>query len=216
MSEAPPHSRGLFIVLEGLDRSGKTSACASLSTALHAVPTRFPNRSTPIGTMINNYLQNNGDMNDASIHLLFSANRWECADSICSILLEGKHIICDRYSYSGIAFSCAKGLKREWCQSMEVGLPEPDLIFFLDISPETAQLRGGYGQERYETEAIQLKVKEQFDAMIEEERKNDAIQPKKWITIDANKSQQEIHEAIRDRIHAHVLTFQIDPINRIQ
>ncbi len=36
-------------------------------------------RSTPIGKLIDSYLQSQSEMDDRSIHLLFSANRWELA-----------------------------------------------------------------------------------------------------------------------------------------
>lgn len=36
-------------------------------------------RTTQIGKMIDAYLQSKADMDDRAIHLLFSANRWECA-----------------------------------------------------------------------------------------------------------------------------------------
>jgi dTMP kinase len=36
-------------------------------------------RTTPIGQMINSYLQSKADLEDHVIHLLFSANRWELA-----------------------------------------------------------------------------------------------------------------------------------------
>lgn len=36
-------------------------------------------RTTPIGKMIDSYLQSKADMDDRAIHLLFSANRWELA-----------------------------------------------------------------------------------------------------------------------------------------
>lgn len=39
-------------------------------------------RTTPIGQMINNYLQSKSDLEDHVIHLLFSANRWELAYEI--------------------------------------------------------------------------------------------------------------------------------------
>lgn len=43
-----------------------------------------------------------------SFDQLFSANRWEAADSIEKTLLAGENIVCDRYAYSGVAFSSAK------------------------------------------------------------------------------------------------------------
>jgi dTMP kinase len=36
-------------------------------------------RTTEIGKMIDAYLKNTAEMDDRAIHLLFSANRWECA-----------------------------------------------------------------------------------------------------------------------------------------
>lgn len=75
-------SRGALIVLEGLDRCGKTSQCSRLLSYLeelgHAVESwRFPDRNTGVGQMISSYLTNDSQLNDQAIHLLFSANRWE-------------------------------------------------------------------------------------------------------------------------------------------
>lgn len=36
-------------------------------------------RTTSIGKMIDSYLQSKSELDDRAIHLLFSANRWECA-----------------------------------------------------------------------------------------------------------------------------------------
>lgn len=36
-------------------------------------------RTTPIGQMINSYLQQSSELEDRAIHLLFAANRWEAA-----------------------------------------------------------------------------------------------------------------------------------------
>lgn len=38
---------------------------------------RFPDRTTAIGKMINSYLTSQSEIDDAAVHLLFSANRWE-------------------------------------------------------------------------------------------------------------------------------------------
>lgn len=75
-------SRGALIVLEGLDRCGKTSQCSRLLSSLeksgHAVESwRFPDRNTGVGQMISSYLANDSHLDDRAIHLLFSANRWE-------------------------------------------------------------------------------------------------------------------------------------------
>lgn len=168
--------RGAFFVLEGVDRCGKTTQCSLLlkhlvhTLSLSAVAYRFPDRTTPIGQMINSYLLNKSEMDDHSIHLLFSANRWEASNSLVKHLTEGTSVVCDRYAYSGVAFSAAKVkcntarrvndpilqgesstlqeeeeplLNFDWCQSSDVGLPAPDAIIFLDLTQEEAEKRGG-------------------------------------------------------------------------
>jgi hypothetical protein len=39
---------------------------------------------------------------------------------------------------------------KDWCKSTDDGLPEPDLIIYMDIKPQVAVNRKGYGEERYE------------------------------------------------------------------
>ncbi len=53
-------------------------------------------------------------------------------------------------------------LDLEWCKSPDRGLPQPDRVFFLNLSEEAAAARGDYGQERYEKKEFQEKVKEIF------------------------------------------------------
>ncbi|KAG5220633.1 Thymidylate kinase [Salix suchowensis] len=137
--------RGAFIVVEGLDRSGKTTQCAALherlvESGVVAELIKFPDRTTVIGQMIDSYLKSQSDMDDHLIHLLFSANRWELASSIERQLREGTSIVCDRYAFSGIAFSASKGC----------------------LTREKAKERGGYGEERYEKEEMQKKVRQVF------------------------------------------------------
>ncbi|KEH16227.1 thymidylate kinase [Medicago truncatula] len=92
-------------------------------------------------------------------------------------LKSGTTLIVDRYSYSGVAFSSAKGLDIDWCKSPENGLLAPDLVAYLDISPDKAAERGGYGDERYEKLEFQQKVAEHYKVLHDaswklEEKKN--------------------------------------------
>ena len=74
-----------------------------------------------------------------------------------------ENVLVCRYAYSGVAFSAAKdGLTLEWCKQPDRGLPKPDLVCFLDVSPEEAEKRGGYGKERYEQADFQVGDEERF------------------------------------------------------
>lgn len=71
-------------------------------------------------------------------------------------------MVVDRYAFSGVAFSSAKGLDLEWCRNPDIGLLSPDLVLFLDLNIDEAEKRGGFGQERYEKRELQIKVREEF------------------------------------------------------
>nr|KAJ0224135.1 hypothetical protein LSAT_V11C200084490 [Lactuca sativa] len=163
-------ARGALIVLEGLDRSGKTSQSARLLSHLNSLgypveSWRFPDRDTAVGKMISSYLTNQSQLDDHTIHLLFSANRWEKRSLMEAKLKSGTSLIVDRYSYSGVAFSSAKGLDIEWCKAPEVGLLAPDLVMYLNIPPEKAAERGGYGGERYEQLEFQKNVGKYYEML---------------------------------------------------
>jgi dTMP kinase len=169
-------------------------------------------RTTPIGQMINNYLQSKADLEDHVIHLLFSANRWELAyEEPCERLLadetnlfrklieteiaQGCNIICDRYTYSGMVYSAAKmnpWLDIHWARNPDVHLPRPDLVVFLDLNPDEAVKRGGYGDEKYEKREMQERVRVIFKCLKEygQEETEDMVM------IDAGGSVDEVSQKI--------------------
>lgn len=161
--------RGSLIAIEGLDRTGKTTQTEYLLKKLTALNIKhklikFPQRETEIGKLINKYLVDKSfELSDQAAHLLFSANRWELVNEIRNDLNNGITIILDRYVYSGIAYSSAKGLDFDWCLDPEKGLPKPDITIFLKFeNPENAN-RTGFGDERYEVVEFQEKVKLIFE-----------------------------------------------------
>ncbi|ATY59473.1 thymidylate kinase [Cordyceps militaris] len=165
--------RGAFIVLEGLDRSGKTTQVKLLEQKLvdqgkKVKLMRFPDRTTQIGQMIDAYLKSAVRMDDHAIHLLFSANRWEAAETINTILASGTTIVCDRYAHSGMVYSAAKGLaslRLPWARAADTGLPRPDRVVFLDLDEAAARARGGWGEEVYERGEMQRQVRRLFGAL---------------------------------------------------
>ncbi|PSS33474.1 Thymidylate kinase [Actinidia chinensis var. chinensis] len=189
------NSRGALIVLEGLDRSGKTSQLSRLHSYLEGLgylveSWRFPDRNTGVGQMISSYLANKSQLDDHAIHLLFSANRWEKRSLMETKLRSGTTLIVDRYSFSGVAFSSAKSLDIEWCKAPEVGLLAPDLVLYLDIPPEKAAERGGYGGERYEQLEFQRKVAHSYQLL------HDAS----WKIVDASLPVEDVEKQLREMV----------------
>ncbi|RKP14518.1 thymidylate kinase [Piptocephalis cylindrospora] len=184
--------RGLFILLEGCDRTGKTTQVALLKEALskleHPVTSkRFPDRSTTVGKAIDGYLSSALNLEDRAIHLLFSANRWEAVQEMKRTLMEGTHIIVDRYSASGIAYSVAKGLPLDWCRDPDRGLLRPDLVLLLDQPISIAANRDGWGEERYERVDFQERVRSCF---------HDLSTHQDWKLIEAARDIPTVHTDI--------------------
>lgn len=131
MTSLPPPARGLLILIEGVDRSGKSTQVQLLTDALPALlapfypattpsapsarAVRFPDRTTTIGGIINTYLTSTKkeDEEEGAVaalraaHNLFSANRWELVPELYRALRAAQSVVLDRYVYSGIAYSYA-------------------------------------------------------------------------------------------------------------
>ena len=92
--------RGLFFVFEGLDRSGKSTQSKLLAKHLEETGSVkwmcFPNRDTATGTLIDLYLRKQIELPDETVHLLFSANRWEASSAMVEELGRGTNLVCDR------------------------------------------------------------------------------------------------------------------------
>ena len=106
-------------------------------------------------------------------------------------------MVIDRYYYSGIVYSAAKDradLSLKWARDPEVGLPRPDVCLFLDIAPEAAAKRGGFGSEKYETSSRQKRVRELFYELIDT---GDGIDIQ---VIDAGRSVEEVEKAVMEKV----------------
>ncbi|TRM60851.1 thymidylate kinase-domain-containing protein [Schizophyllum amplum] len=201
-------TRGAFIVIEGLDRSGKSTQAAVLKERLAGEGVqvelmKFPDRTTSIGQMIDAYLRSSIELDDHVVHLLYSANRWELATRILDLLASGTTVVCDRYAFSGIAFSASKiktsnrVLPYAWCRAPDAGLPAPDVTLFFDIAPSAARARGGYGEERYEREDMQGRVMQAYARLGAE---MEAERPGSWVRVDAGQSVENVTKEVWDLV----------------
>ncbi|XP_030647522.1 thymidylate kinase isoform X1 [Chanos chanos] len=206
--------RGALIVLEGVDRAGKTTQCKRLVQALRdsgkeAEMMRFPDRTTMIGQLISSYLEKKSNLEDHTVHLLFSANRWEQVPLMKKKLEQGISLVVDRYAFSGVAFTSAKpGFSLEWCQNPDVGLPKPDLVMFLQVNPAEVAGRGGFGDERYETSVFQRAVQQKFEQLIKDPSVN-------WKVIDAARSIEDVHTEIKTLSENAINIAENQPIGEL-
>ena len=143
----------MFIVIEGLDGSGKSTQLSLLQEYLRAQDTafeylHFPRLDTPLwGDMIARFLRgefgDNHSVNPYLVALIYACDRNDAKTMISQWLKDGKLVILDRYVNSNIAYQCAKLPSKEektklmnWILHLEYEynkLPAPALNLFLDV-----------------------------------------------------------------------------------
>jgi len=79
-----------------------------------------------------------GYNNNACAQVVSDRFSWESTAVLEAELAAGTTVLCDRYTFSSVAFSAAKGLPLVWCRAPDVSLPAPDLTLFLDLAPGAA------------------------------------------------------------------------------
>ena len=156
--------RGAFIVIEGLDGSGKSTQAKMLAAALRkeydVVCTVEPSRGA-IGRFIRNRILFERVRPSASVEaLLFAADRIDHVQrEVAPALAEGRVVISDRYLYSSLAYQGSAGLSLDWIQTINVHSLKPDLALFIDVSPEVVLGRLRRKKSVMETLEIQQKVR---------------------------------------------------------
>ncbi len=195
--------RGMFIVIEGLDRVGKTTQCRLLQEYVQSTfgrpiqLLRFPNRCSIVGKRLDLFLKGQVRMSDETAHLLFSEDRWLSKSHIVNALNGNISILSDRYLFSGIAYSRAKGLEDACWRSTELGLPSPDLVIFLDSAPESLLERAEYGNELHEAAEFQRNVRAHYFKLCDST----------WKIVNACKSIPEVHLEIQQIVRNFRLDF---------
>ncbi|XP_063974010.1 thymidylate kinase [Diachasmimorpha longicaudata] len=204
-------SRGALLVLEGCDRAGKSTQVKKLVQALNdlgipAQERRFPDRSTTIGTVIDQFLSNKNDLPPETVHLLFSANRWECVAHMQKTLEAGTTLVVDRYAASGAAYA-AVSTKKDlfWCKEPDRGLPAPDFVGFLTIDNNVLATRGGWANERFEKQEFQKIVAENFLKLKEDT----------WKVIQADQEVDVVHNQILKEALRVIKDVEGQPIKKL-
>jgi dTMP kinase len=189
----------VFITLEGIDRSGKSTHAALLAESLNAVLVREPG-GTEAGERVRALLKDPAVELSAQAELmLFSAARSQLIDEV--IGARTGDVVCDRFIDSTVAYQgVARGLGVEFVEKVNalvIGECVPDLTVLLRIDPEVAAARQGDGSDRFEAEGLefQRKVAAAYDEL--SARHSDRI-----AVIEAEGDVDEIAAEIRRLIEA--------------
>src|SRR5438105_1033546 len=143
--------KNLFIALEGIDGSGKSTQTKLLTDKLislgHKVYTTFEPTDSPIGSLIRNILKGRLKADHKTIAGLFVADRLDHllneVNGIVEKMEEGYTVVSDRYYFSSYAYQ-GTHVNMDWviqANSMSADILRPDINIFIDVSPEVCMHR---------------------------------------------------------------------------
>jgi len=133
-----------FIVVEGLDGSGKTTQVARLKERFiqQNIPCFFTCQPSngELGKMARAVTQGKFKIENEALSLLFAAEHYQhFKEAIEPALENGKHVICDRYYYSNVAYQGVDKATIErivsYIKAVRDARP-PDIVVYLDVEPE--------------------------------------------------------------------------------
>ena len=165
---------GLFVCIEGLDKSGKTSQSILLVNSLcrrgfDAVYTTEPSNGE-IGKFIRRHVLSRTERVPVVVEaLLFAADRTDHTEKeIKPMLAEGKVVVSDRYIYSSLAYQGAAGLDVEWIRQINRLALRPDLAVYIDVPVEVVMERCRRDRSVMEWPEVQRRVQEVYLRLVHE------------------------------------------------
>jgi len=202
--------KGVFIVLEGVEGTGKSTVCQFLETALKkegymVYRTREPGgQGSPVAEKIRALiLDPHHKIWPETEALLFAASRAQhVRDVIKPHLLKGEIVLCDRFIDSSIAY---QGYGRKLTAQaileinrLAVGKCWPDLIIIFDLPPAIGLKRkraARYSFDRLDKEklAFHERVRKGYKILA---RQN----PKRYRLVDVSKPLSEVESEVLDLI----------------
>jgi dTMP kinase len=185
--------KGIFVCIEGLDGSGKTTHAYRLVQNLQkrgfdAVYTTEPGRGE-LGKFIRaSVLQGKKRVPRVVEAVLFAVDRVEHMEKdVKPALMEGKVVVSDRCVYSSLAYQGAAGLDLEWIEEINHFALPPDLALYIDVPPEVVVKRIRRKKSVMERLETQRRVKEVYMKFVD----NGKLKP-----IDGDRKKIEVEQNI--------------------
>lgn len=190
-------SPGRLIAFEGGDGCGKSTQARLLAERLGALLTREPG-GTSVGERVRAVLLDPTveHLDPRAEALLMAAARAQhVAEVIRPALQDGRDVVTDRYSHSSIAYQgYGRGLDLDEVRRLSDWATEglwPDLVVFLEVSPETAAVRVSADPDRLEAAGSDFhqRVGTGFRALAQAE-------PERFRVLDGEGSVDEVAERV--------------------
>lgn len=172
-------AKGKFIVLEGIDGSGKSTHAVLLKERLEQEGYRVFLTCEPTegeaGRLLRRCLTGEADLPEQAIAGLFMTDRIDhilnAETGLLSHLAKGEIVLCDRYYFSSFAYNSLYA-PMDWVIAINRIAREtlrPDLTVFLDILPESflSRIESRGKKERYEKADLLRRVRENYGKAFE-------------------------------------------------
>jgi dTMP kinase len=198
-------TRGLFVALDGLDGTGKSTQCRLLVEWLTGLGRQVTHCVDPGGTAVGDQLRqiilhSRDALTVTCESLLFMASRAQLIAEVIRPALEAsRDVVSDRFLLANVVYQgYAGGLDPEelwWVGRFSMSGLEPDLTIVLDLDPSAAGARRARPADRIEGRGddYQARVREGF--LAEARRQPDRIR-----VIDATGPVETVHRAIRGEV----------------
>jgi dTMP kinase len=188
--------KGKIIVLEGIDKAGKSTQSKLLMDYLKlsgkiCTLITFPDYTTSIGAEIKAFLEGKRDYPIELKHILLSANRWEKKKEIESMVDSGTIVIINRYYQSNLVYGTSNGLNLRWLLSLEKGLPTADVVIVLDVTPRITLKRSLEPDEFEKDVSLLQNVYKNYHKL---------AKPFRWKILNAEKSRDQIHDEVKKTV----------------
>ena len=217
----PPGNKGIFVTLEGVEGTGKSTLTARLLAELivlgiPAVATREPGGSSIGGTVRSILLRSDSDippLTDRAEALLFAADRAQhVAEFIQPSLDAGNIVLCDRFIDSSVAYQgVGRSLGAKTVRDISLWATNgclPDLTFLVDLDPAVGISRKAVEEvNRMENEPLEFhnKIRKAF-LKFAEEKDTETV----WYVVDGTQSLETVYEAFRNTV---ILTWLLKNIH---
>ncbi len=219
------NNNSFFIVLEGIDGSGKGTQSKRLFEEIEngkipdlinaSVKLTMEPTEGLIGKLIRKYLRNEKMVSKEQRALLFAADRLDnLFGTVIPTLNKNGIVISERYVYSSLAYQFCENIDFEWlCQINQLIIP-PDLTILLDIDPTKSLLRFKSDsndekrkwekQEYFEKKLFLLEqIRETYLEIFQGKIRNKYnLFDTNFVIVDASKSQDEVFERIKEHINS--------------
>lgn len=206
---------GLFIAMEGINGSGKTTQSEILAKTLvgegYQVTLAREPGSTRLGEAVRDIVKSTADSETTPMTqlLLYNAARAQMLYEVTRPALERGHIVVsDRYTastvaYQGFAQGIDPAIVRQICQ-LTIGNTVPDLNVLLDLSVQAAMQRTHTRTQQDPKLALGMKFQEKVRQGFLDEMANNS--PHTWIMVDAAQEPDDVSAAIERKVREMLIT----------